>query len=380
MPARGEPNGATRLPEGKGHWARFALLGFLPLAAVLHYFVHGGAIWVFLTGAIAVAVLADWMRRATEQVAAHAGPAIGGLLTISFGSIAELLLALFVLTGSGAAVVRAQITGSIMGTSLLGLGLAMLAGGLKFERQKFNRQRAGLLASLLILVVIALLLPAIFDRAGALGARKHALPISDEELSLSVSVVLLLLYAGNLTYTLVTHRDVFSLTQNESKHERAGGAKWSLARALCVLVGATGAIAFGAEIVSGALQATALSLGLPLLFLGIVPLALIGTSSDLLAAVVFGRQNRMGLVMSICVGSAIQMALVIAPLLVLVSWAIGRPMTLVFSNPLDLFAIASTAFIVNAIASDGETTWFEGLLLVGVYVLLALAFFFTGSP
>jgi len=145
-----------------------------------------------------------------------------------------------------------------------------------------------------------------------------------------------------------------------------------------VLVGATGAIAFGAEIVSGAMQATAQSLGAPLLFLGVIPLALIGTSSDLLAAVVFGRQNRMGLVMSICVGSAIQAALVIAPLLVLASWAIDKPMTLVFSDPLDLFAIAGAAWIVNAIASDGETTWFEGLLLVGVYVLLALAFFFTG--
>jgi Ca2+:H+ antiporter len=355
---------------------RSLLLVFLPLAAVLHYIVHASPGWVFVTGAIAVAVLADWVREATDQVAAHAGPAIGGLLTISFGSIAELLLALFVLTESGPAVVRAQISGSIMGTSLLGLGLAMLAGGVKFERQQFNRQRAGLLASMLILVVISLLLPAVFDRAGAArGGRPHALQIGDEELSLAVSVVLLLLYAGNLVYTLVTHRDVFSLAEKEDH----GKAKWSLARSICVLIGVTAAIAFGAEIVSGALEATARSLGVPVLFLGIVPLALIGTSSDLLAAVVFGRQNRMGLVMSICVGSAIQAALVIAPLLVLASWAIGRPMTLVFSNPLELFAIASTAFIVNAIASDGETTWFEGLLLVGVYLLLALAFFFSGS-
>lgn len=353
---------------------RLLLLAFLPLAAVLHYFVHIGPIWVFVTGAVAVAVLADWVRRATEQVAAHAGPAIGGLLTISFGSMAELLLAFFVLTASGAAIVRAQITGSIIGTSLLGLGLAMLAGGMKFDRQKFNRERAGLLASMLILVVIALLLPAIFDLAMGGGPdRQRAREIGDEELSLAVSVVLLLLYAGNLVYTLVTHRDVFAAASEESTE-----AKWSLGWALAVLIGSTVAIAFGAELVSGALQATAQKLGLPLLFMGIVPLALIGTSSDLLAAVSFGRQNRMGLVMSICVGSAIQMALVLAPLLVLASWAIGRPMTLVFADPLDLFAIAGAVFIVNAIAGDGETTWFEGLLLVGVYVLLALAFFFAG--
>lgn len=359
---------------------RLLLLAFLPIAAGLHYFTSVAPIVVFVTGAIAVAALADWVRQATEQVAAHAGPAIGGLLTISFGSIAELMLAFFVLIESGPEIVRAQITGSIIGTSLLGMGLAMLAGGVRFERQTFKRERAGLLASLLasllVLVVIALLLPAIFDLAtGARQGRQHALPISDEKLSLGVSVVLLLLYAGNLVFTLVTHRDVFASGDEDGEHQ----PKWSLARSLAVLIGATVAIAFGAEIVSGALQATAQSLGLSLLFLGVIPLALIGTSSDLLAAVAFGRQNRMGLVMSICVGSAIQAALVIAPLLVLASWAVGKPMTLVFSDPLDLFAIAGAALIVNSIASDGETTWFEGLLLVGVYILFALAFFFTGS-
>ena len=355
---------------------RLLLLGFLPLAAVLHYFVHIGPIWVFVTGAIAVAVLADWIRRATDQVAAHAGPAIGGLLTVSFGTIAELLLAFFVLIESGPGIVRAQITGSIIGTSLLGLGLAMLAGGVRHEHQEFKRERAGLLTSMFALLMIALLLPAIFDLAtGARqGSSQHTLRISDEDLSLAVSVVLLLLYAGNLVFTLVTHRDVFA-----SGEEGGDDAKWSLAKSLVVLVAATVAIAFGAELVSNALQATAQKLGIPLLFMGIIPLALIGTSSDLLAAVAFGRQDRMGLVMSICVGSAVQVALVIAPLLVLASWAIGHPMTFVFSDPLELFAIGGTALIVNAIAGDGRTTWFEGLLLVGVYVLLALAFFFTGG-
>jgi Ca2+:H+ antiporter len=353
---------------------RFLMLAFLPIAAILLYFVHSDPVWIFVTGAIAVAALADWVRRATEQVAAHAGPAIGGLVTVSFGSIAELLLAFFVLTSSDAAVVRAQIVGSIIGTSLLGLGLAMFAGGMKFERQKFERVGAGRRSSMLILVMVALLLPEIFDLAAARPGQHHASPIGNEELSLAISVVLLLLYAGGLVYTLVTRRDVFS-----SEKEVAGGTNWSLTVALAELVGATAAIAFGAEMVAGALQATAQNLGLPLLFLGVVPLALIGTSSDLLAAVTFGRQNRMSLVMSICVGSAIQVALVIAPLLVLASWAIGRPMTLVFSNPLDLFAIAGTVFVVNAISSDGETNWFEGLLLIGVYVLLAMAFFFMGS-
>jgi Ca2+:H+ antiporter len=360
---------------GVGEWLRLLLLAFLPVAALLHYFAHGGPVWIFVTGAIAVAALADWVRRATEQIAAHAGSAIGGLVTISFGNIAELLLAFFVLTSSDAAVVRAQIVGSLIGTSLFGLGLAAFAGGLKFERQEFDREGAGLRSSLLILVMVALLLPAIFDLAVEAEGHRHASQISNEELSLAISVVLLLLYAGGLVYTLVTQRDVFS----SEKEEPAEGTRWSLATALAVLAGATAAIAWGADLVAGALQATAETLGLPLLFLGAVPMALIGTSSDLLAAVSFGRQNRMNLVMNICVGSALQVALVVAPVLVLASWAIGRPLTLVFSNPLDLFAIATTAFVVNAIARDGETNWFEGLLLIGVYALLALAFFFMGS-
>jgi Ca2+:H+ antiporter len=351
------------------------MLVFLPISAALKYLVHSEPIWVFVTGAVAVAVLADWIRRATEHVAAHAGPAIGGLLTVSFGSIAELLLAFFVLSSNGASIVRAQIVGSIIGTSLLGLGLAILAGGIKFESQQFDRESAGRRSSMLVLIVVALLLPAIFNLAAGRRESHHpGPPVSNEGLSLAISVVLLLLYACGLIYTLVTRENAFS----SEKEQVQSGRIWSLRRGLATLAGATAAIAFGAEMIADALQQTASSLGLPLLFLGVVPLALIGTSSDLLAAVSFARQNRMSLVMSICVGSAIQVALVIAPLLVIASWLIGRPMTLVFPDALDLFAVASTAFIVNAISSDGQTTWFEGVLLIGVYILIATAFFFLG--
>jgi len=351
------------------------MLAFLPIAAALKYVAHSAPIYIFITGAVAVAGLADWIRRATEHVAAHAGPAIGGLLTVSFGSIAELLLAFFVLSSSGAAIVRAQIVGSIIGTSLLGLGLAILAGGVKFRSQKFDRESAGRRSSMLVLIVVALLLPAAFTLAvGNREGHHQGAPVSDESLSLAISVVLLLLYACGLMYTLITRQNVFSSEKEEGK----SGAIWTLPRALATLAGATAAIAFGAEMIADAMQETAVSLGLPLLFLGVVPLALIGTSSDLLAAVSFARQDRMSLVMSICVGSALQVALVIAPLLVIASWLIGHPMTLAFPNVLDLFAVASTALIVNAISSDGQTTWFEGVLLIGVYILIATAFFFMG--
>jgi Ca2+:H+ antiporter len=188
-------------------------------------------------------------------------------------------------------------------------------------------------------------------------------------LSLTVSVVLLLLYGANLMYTLVTHHDVFA-----SGQEEAGGAHWSVWASLLALAGCTAAAALESELVADGLTDAAGTLGITPLFLGVIVLALVGTIADIFAAVWFAHTDRMGLVMSICIGSSIQIALVVAPLLVILSWFIGHPMTLIFRNPIDLFAIAGSTFIVNSIAADGETTWFEGVLLIGVYVLFALAF------
>ncbi|MEO7760395.1 MAG: calcium/proton exchanger [Casimicrobiaceae bacterium] len=355
------------------------LLLIVPVAPALHYLTPTGAIWIFVAGAVAIGVLADWVRRATEQLAAKTGSAIGGLLNVSFGSIAEVVLAFFVLATGKIDVVRAQIAGSIIGTSLFGLGLAIVIGSIGRSQQVFNRDKAGQLASLLILVVIALLLPAVFDVAGRQLAPGADQTVTDKQLSLGVSVVMILLYAANLIYTLVTHRDVFMADDAGSKsgHETAVGANWTMWATLAILVVATAAIALEAELVSNALEETSSTLGLSPVFVGVIVLALVGTASDLFAASWFARQGKMGLVLNICVGSAIQVALVVAPLLVIGSWLMGKPMSLVFHNPIALFAIGSTAFIVNAIASDGETTWFEGVLLLGVYVLLGLAFFFS---
>ncbi len=351
---------------------RLGLLLIVPVASLMHYVLGLSPIWVFLAGILGIGILADWIRVATEQLAQHTGPAVGGLLQVSLGSVAELLLALFVLAHGQPEVVHAQITGSIIGTSLLGLGLAIVVGSAGRERQTFKRERAGLLSSLLILVVIALLLPAVFDFTARSITHAGSVAVSDEALSMTVSIVLVLLYLGNLAFTLVTHRDVFSTGE-------AGEATdgWALWRCLAVLGGATLAAALESELISDALADAASTLHLSSTFVGVIVLALVGTIADLFSAVWFARQDRMGLVMSICIGSAIQVALVVAPLLVILSWLIGSPMTLVFHSPLDLFAIAATALIVNAITGDGETTWFEGVLLIGVYVVLGIAFFFT---
>lgn len=353
--------------------ALYILLSFIPLSLGLKYLAGASPLWIFVSGAAAIAVLAECIRRATEQLARRMGPAIGGLLTVSFGSIAELVLALFVLASGETVVVQAQITGSIIGTSLFGLGLAVVIGGATRARQTFDTAKAGLLSSLLILVVIALLLPAIFDYTDRVEGQAAQLVVDDESLSLVVSAVLLILYVANLGYTLITHRDVFVGAEPSSE------ASWSLKASLAVIVGATVVIAVEAEMVSATLTATGNALHLSPTFLGVIVLGIVGTIADLFAASWFAHQDKMELALSICIGSAIQVALVVAPLLVILSWAIGHPMNLVFSNPLHLFAIAATALIVNSIARDGETTWFEGLLLLGVYILLGLAFFFTGT-
>jgi Ca2+:H+ antiporter len=351
----------------------FALLLIVPLSLAVGYLTDVPATWVFLAGIAAIGVLADWVRRATEQLAQIAGSTIGSLLNVSFGNAAELVLAFFVLARARSEIVQAQITGSIIGTTLLFLGICALIGGIGRVRQTFDKDSVGLLSTLLFVVVVAILLPAAFDLTERAAAPTANIGLIDEHLSLCVSVVLLLLYAAYLVYTLVTHRDVLA------SGTPADAATWSSGQALLVMVAGTAVIAIEAELVSGALAATSEHLGLSPVFMGVVVLALVGTVADLFAAVVFARQDKMDIVFGMCLGSAIQIALVVAPVLVLTSWIIGRPMNLVFGSRLDLFAIACTAFIVRAIAADGETTWFEGLLLVGTYLLFALAYYFA-SP
>ena len=272
-------------------------------------------------------------------------------------------------------MVKAQLTGAIIGNSLLGLGLAILVGSIGREKQTFNRTHAGQLSSLLVLSTIGLLLPALFDYSmpdDVAGGRL----IRDEHLSLSVSVVLIFVYVANLVYTLITHRDVFAFAEDDAGHGETH-VPWPAWKALTVLATATIVTAMEAEFISGALESTAAQLGLSEFFLGIILLAVIGNAAEYVSAIYFARQNQMGLAVSITVGSTIQISLLVAPVLVIVSALMGQPMNLVFTSPLELIAIGAVVFSISAIAQDGETTWFEGVLLLAIYVLFALAFYFV---
>ena len=352
------------------------LLALVPVSLAMEYLFHAAPTLTFVVSVLAIIPLASMVKDATEDVAAHVGSTIGGLLNVSFGNAAELILALFVLRAGEANVAKAQITGSLIGNSLLGLGLGATFGGFKTARQKFDRDKVGTLSSLLILVVFALMIPAMFDYTER-GLKEVADPTKlDERMSLGVAIVLILIYVANLIFTLVTHRDTFADADSDEPEDCTPSGK-PLSRGILTLVGATIVVAIEAEIVSGSLEAASKSLGLSTFFLGITLLAVVGNAAEYLSAVYFARKDRMDLVMGITLGSTIQVALLVAPILVLASYAMGHPMTLVFRSPLELVAVAAAAFCVNAISRDGETNWFEGVLLLGVYMILSIAFFYV---
>lgn len=350
---------------------RLAVLVLVPSSLLLGYVVRPGPIPVFVAAILAIAALAEYVRRATENLAELAGPGIGGLIAVTLGNIAELLLAVFVLMRGANDVVKGQIIGAILGNGLLALGLAIVVGSWGREKITFHRRRAGLLSNLLILAMITLSVPAIFEYSerGTVSVQDPT-PIS-ESLSIVVAAILILVYLGALFYTLYTHRDVFATSR------KPGTMRWSGWLAGTILAAATIALSLESALVAKVIEPTAAKLGISTFFSGVIVLAIVANIADYFAALAFARRSEMGLVLSLTIGSSIQVALVMAPLLVFISLMIGHPMTLVFRNPLEIVAVAAAAFTVNSIARNGEATWFEGAMLVSVYAILGTAFFFV---
>ena len=353
----------------------FALmLLFIPVSLVLQH-VNAPPAFIFVSAALAIVPLAEYVRRGTEEVSNHLNPSIGSLLNVTFGNMPELIIALFVLHHGGAEIVKAQITGAIIGNGLLGLGMSVVVGTWGKEFETFSPRLAARLSSLLVLSMLALLVPALFDltERGIFG-HANAGP-QDERLSIGVSIVLLLVYVANLVYTLVTHRSIYARDKGEV--EEKSSTVWSLRKSFTVLVSASIGTAIESEILSQALTPAAVSCGLSPLFLGLIVLAVIGNAAEYVSAVYYARKGQFSQTLRITLGSSIQLALVVAPLLVLISPLLGHPMNLVFDNPLELIAIAAVAFAVTSIVQDGETMWLEGVLLIAVYALFVLAFLFA---
>jgi Ca2+:H+ antiporter len=351
------------------------LLVFVPVAFFLNY-TGGADTLVFGAAALAILPLAGLMGRATEELAVRTGSTIGGLLNATFGNATELIIAFFALSAGKFDVVKASITGSIIGNMLLVLGLALLLGGLRFPRQKFNPHVAQVTASLLVISMIAFLVPALFDvTETTLGVNPATALIKDTQLALAVSIILILLYAANIVFSLVTHRNL--LSPHEDAHETV--AAWSTPIALAVLLGATVMVGFMSEILVGSLEGFTAALGLSEFFVGIIIIPIVGNAAEHSAAILFAMKNKMDLAVGIALGSTVQIALLVAPILVILSFIIGKPMTLVLHNPLELATLVGGVLIGNSVARDGETNWLEGLMLLGVYAIVAVAFFFLPS-
>jgi Ca2+:H+ antiporter len=345
------------------------LLIFVPVAVGLEFFSPQSHTLIFLAACLAIVPIAGWLGHATEQLANHTGEGIGGLLNATFGNAAELIIAIMALRRGIYPVVKASLTGSIIGNILLVLGGSVLAGGIKHKHQRFNATAARSQATLLTLAAIAMIMPAAFHYLAGPGAR-----IRENDLSLEISVVLLLTYGMNLWFSLYTHKEYFA---GDAGHGPGVAEKaWSLKKSLLVLVGATALIAWMSELLVGSVEEAAAAFGMTRIFVGVIVVAVVGNAAEHSTAVMMALKNRMELSMGIAIGSSLQIALFVAPILVISSHFIGpRPMDLVFT-PAEVLAVFVAVLITGQIASDGESNWLEGVQLLAVYVILAMVFYF----
>jgi Ca2+:H+ antiporter len=342
-------------------------LVFVPIAIALERLVPERHLLVFLAAGIAIVPLAGWMGRATEALAARMGEGIGGFLNATFGNAAELIIAISALRAGLHDVVKASIAGSIVGNILLVLGAAMLAGGVGRAEQRYNPDGARAQATMLTLAAIALVLPATYRLVGAGDTALGSL-------SVWISIVLLGVYALHLVFALGSHASLFGGTHEEEAHAEGG---WSPARAAIVLAAATVGIAWISEILVGAIEPAAADLGLNDVFVGVFVIAILGNAAEHATAITAARNDRMDLALSIAIGSSVQVALFVAPLLVLLSYVVGTaPMDLAFTGGLVL-AIFLSVLVTGQVAGDGRSHWLKGVQLLAVYVVLGLAFFFA---
>ena len=345
------------------------LLIFVPVAIGLEHFAPERYLLIFLASALAIVPLAAWMGHATEQLATRMGEGVGGLLNATFGNAAELIIAFAALRAGLHTVVKASLIGSIVGNILLVLGAAMLAGGLRHKEQHYNVAGARSQATLLTLAAIALILPAAYRSAVGADAPETGV------LSVAIAGVLLAVYAANLVYSLVTHAKLF--TGSHEAEAPAHESAWSTGRAAGVLATATAAIAWMSEILVGAIEPSAETLGLNDAFVGVFVVAILGNAAEHATAVTAALRNRMDLALSIAIGSSVQVALFVAPLLVLASLAVGpTPMDLAFSGGMVLTVLVAV-LITGQVAGDGRSDWLKGVQLLAVYVILGLAYFFA---
>jgi Ca2+:H+ antiporter len=358
------------------HGWPYLLTPLIPIAVALEL-THASATVIFAVSALGIIPTAALMGRATEELAAKSGPGIGGFLNVTFGNAPELIIALFALGAGLQEVVKASIVGSILGNMLLVLGAAMFVGGLKRDKQTFNRTSAGVQTTMLLLAGGALLMPAIFELVQGQGlpgidAESIDYDSTVEHLSLATAIVLMATYVLGLVFSMKTHRALFNPPYEE---EETWG--WSIRRSVIALAVAGLLVGLMSEVLVGSISEASESIGLSEFFVGVIVVAIVGNAAEHWVAVLVAAKNKMDLAVNISIGSSAQIALFVAPILVIASFLIGdHPMPLVF-NGFELGAIVLAILIANQVTSDGESNWFEGAQLLALYFLLGLAFYFA---
>jgi Ca2+:H+ antiporter len=343
-------------------------------AAVLVKFGGGSEVWVFVAAGAGIVPLAGYMGKATDALADSLGPAAGGLLNATFGNAAELIIAFMVLSRGRELfpLVKATITGSIIGNLLLVLGASILAGGIRHREQRFNRTSAGVGATLLAIACTGLVVPTLFFflyRAHPTGAEARNIANLSEE----IAVVLVAVYALSLVFTLRTHRHLTTPHEGSSSNDEPG---WGTSGAVTVLLAATTGIAFLSEWLVGAVEAAAHQFGMNDVFVGVIVVAVIGNAAEHSTAILAAWRNRMDLAVQIAVGSSTQVALFVAPVLVFASYLMGHPQPLdLHFTLLEVAAVVASVLIVSLVSHDGESNWLEGAMLLAVYAIFALAFY-----
>ena len=351
---------------------------FIPVAIVLEL-VHAGPILVFGAAALGVIPCAAVMGEATEAIAARTGPGIGGLLNVTFGNAPELIIAFFALLEGLQEVVKASIVGSIIGNVLLVMGAAMVVGGWKREKQTFSHTAATAQSGMLFLALAALIFPAIFQliHGGELpgvGEERVDFGSDLEKLSLGVGIVLLVSYAAGLWFSLKTHRAVFNPFGGEEEEE---AHHWPVRQAAIYLALSAVAVGVMSEILVGSISEASEDIGLSEFFVGVFVVAIVGNAAEHWVAVLVAAKDKMDLAVNIAIGSSAQIALFVAPVLVLLSFVVGPdPMALVF-NGYELGAMLFAVLIANLVTQEGESNWFEGVQLLALYAVLGLVFYFA---
>lgn len=345
------------------------LLLFIPLTIALEHLTHVSAPVLFFMAAVAIVPIAAQIVSATEQLATRTGDAVGGLLNATFGNAPELIIAFVALKAGYLEMVRASLVGAILANLMLALGVAFLLGGLRFHQQRFNPVAARAYSTMMFLAAVSMTVPSAFSRVFA----PNEVIRQEQFLNIGIAVLLLIAYGLYILFSLRTHTSAFASV--DSAHEGHHDEHWSVARAVITLLAASALAAWMSEILVGAAEETGKALGMSQLFIGIVFVAIVGGAAESGSAIAMARKNKMDLSVGIASGSCIQIALFVAPILVLASYFVApQPLELAFGRA-EMGSLFIAVMIGALVSGDGEANWFKGVQLITVYAIIAMMFY-----